>query len=140
LFSIITKYIYLFSDSKVRKKLARGKKELEEAEKDKKFLTCYIAVMRKKEEEAWRKKEAEAQRRRPGGRRPSRTWWWPDGTIMAKASRMSDLGGSSHPRVIQGLPLLLLVFMYLLLNGFCCKYMLNLCEQLNKICICMNMI
>jgi hypothetical protein len=74
LFSIITKYIYLFLDSKVRKKLARGKKELEEAEKHKKFLTCYIAVMRKKEEEAWRKKEAEAQRRRPGGRRPSRTW------------------------------------------------------------------
>jgi hypothetical protein len=78
-------------------------------------------------------------RRRLGGRRPSRTWWR-DGLMSANAPRMSRLGGSSPPRVVQDPSLLLLAFMYLLLNDFCCKYMLNLCEQLNMICICMNMI
>jgi hypothetical protein len=49
--------------------LARAEKELEEAEKDKKFPTCYIAVMRKKEEaqrkepEVRRKAEEEARRK-----------------------------------------------------------------------------
>jgi hypothetical protein len=42
--------------------LASVEKELEEAEKDKKFLTRYITVIRKKEEEA-RRKEAEVQRK-----------------------------------------------------------------------------
>jgi hypothetical protein len=42
--------------------LARAEKELEEAEKDKKFLTRYITVMRKKEEDQ-RKKKAEVQRK-----------------------------------------------------------------------------
>jgi hypothetical protein len=55
--------------------------------------------------------------------------------MRAKAPRMSGLGGSSPPRVVQGLSLLPLAIMYLLLNDFCCKYMLNLCEQLNLICI-----
>jgi hypothetical protein len=68
------------------------------------------------------------RRRRPRERRPSRTWWWPDGLIRAKDSRMSRLGGSSPSRVVQCLSLQLLVFMYLLLNDFYCKYMLNLCE------------
>jgi hypothetical protein len=63
-----------------------------------------------------------------GGGRPSRTWW-PDGPMRAKA-----------PRMVQGLSLLLLAFIYLLLNDFCCKYMLNLCKQLNTIYISMNMI
>jgi hypothetical protein len=49
--------------------LARAEKELEEAEKDKKFPTCYIVVMRKKEEaqrkepEVRRKAEEEARRK-----------------------------------------------------------------------------
>jgi hypothetical protein len=55
--------------------------------------------------------------------------------MKAKAPRMSGLGGSSPPRVVQGLSLLVLAFMYALLNDFYCKYMLNLCEQLNMICI-----
>jgi hypothetical protein len=33
------------------------------------------------------------------------------------APRMSELGGSSPPRVVQSLSLLLLAIMYLLLNG-----------------------
>jgi hypothetical protein len=37
--------------------------------------------------------------------------------------------------VVQDISLVLLAFMYLLLNEFCCKYILNLCEQLNIICI-----
>jgi hypothetical protein len=53
--------------------------------------------------------------------------------MRAKAPKMSGLRGSSLPRVVQGI--FLLAFMYLLLNDFCCKYMLNLCEQLNMICI-----
>jgi hypothetical protein len=72
------------------------------------------------------------RRRRPKGRRP---WWWPDGLMRAKASRMPGLRGSSYLRVVQCLSLLLLAFMYLLLNDFCCKYMLNLSEQLSMICI-----
>jgi hypothetical protein len=45
-------------------------------------------------------------RRRPRGRR----WWWPGGPMRAKVLRMSGLGGSSPPRVVQGLSLLLLAF------------------------------
>jgi hypothetical protein len=82
--------------------------------------------------EGRRSKPERRWRRRPRGRRP---WWWSDGLMRAKAPRMSGLGGSSSPRVVQGLSLLLLAFMYLLLNDFCCKYMLNLCEVLNMICI-----
>jgi hypothetical protein len=55
--------------------------------------------------------------------------------MRAKAPRMSGLGGSSSRRVVQGLSLLLLAIMYLLLNDFCCKYMLNFCEQLKLIYI-----
>jgi hypothetical protein len=55
--------------------------------------------------------------------------------MRAKAPRISGLGGSSPPRVVQGLSLLLLAIMYLLFNNFYCKYMLNLCEQLNLICV-----
>jgi hypothetical protein len=82
------------------------------------------------------------RRRRPGGRREQRRRRRPERRQRrrAKAPRMSGLGGSSPPRVVQGLSLLLQAFMYLLLNYFCCKYILNLCEQLNMICICMNMI
>jgi hypothetical protein len=65
------------------------------------------------------------RRRRPGGSRP---WWWPDGPMRAKASWLSKLRGSSPPRVVQDISLVLLAFMYLLLNEFCCKYILNLCE------------
>jgi hypothetical protein len=53
-----------------------------------------------------RRRPEKRWRRRPGGRRS----WWPEGTMRAKASRMSGLGGSSHPRVVQGLFLLLLAF------------------------------
>jgi hypothetical protein len=71
--------------------------------------------------------------RRPRGRRPSRTWWWSDGLMKTKALRMFRFGGCSPPMVVQGLSLLLLAFMYFLLNDFCCKYMLKLCKQLNMI-------
>jgi hypothetical protein len=43
-----------------------------------------------------------------------RRWWWPGGLMRAKAPTMSRLGGSSLPRVVQGLFLLLLTIMYLL--------------------------
>jgi hypothetical protein len=43
-----------------------------------------------------------------------RRWWWPGGLMRAKAPTMSRLGGSSLPRVVQGLYLLLLTIMYLL--------------------------
>jgi hypothetical protein len=83
--------------------------------------------------EGRRRRRPEKRRRRgSGGRRP---WWWPDGLMRAKAPRMSGLRGSSPTRVIQGLSILLLAFMYLLLNEFYYKYILNLCEQLNMICI-----
>jgi hypothetical protein len=55
--------------------------------------------------------------------------------MRAKAPRMFKLRGSSPLKVVQGLSLLLLAFMYLLLNDCCCKYMLNLCNQLNMIYI-----
>jgi hypothetical protein len=55
--------------------------------------------------------------------------------MRVKASRMSGLEGNSAPRVIQSLSLLLVAIMYLLLNHFCFKYLLNLCEQLNFIYI-----
>jgi hypothetical protein len=91
---------------------------------------------RRRRSERRRKRRLERrQRRRPGGRRPSRTWWWPNGPMRVKAPMMSGHRGSSPARVVQGLSLLLLAFIYLLLNEFCCKFMLNLCEQLNMICI-----
>jgi hypothetical protein len=81
----------------------------------------------------WRRSPERRRRRRPGGRRP---WWWPDGPMRAKPPRMSGLGGSSPPRVVQGLSLLLLaISIWTYVNEFCCKYMLNLCEQLNMIFI-----
>jgi hypothetical protein len=96
--------------------LALAKKELQQTRNDNQVLTQYIYARRKKEEA--RKKEAQKRRRRrPGGRRPSKTWWWPDGPMRAKAPRMSELGGSSPPRTVQGLSLLQ-AFMYLLLNDF----------------------
>jgi hypothetical protein len=64
--------------------------------------------------------------RRPGGRIPSRTWWSPDDLMRAKTLRMFGLGGSSPLRVVQCLSILLLAFMYLLLNDFYYKYILNL--------------
>jgi hypothetical protein len=61
-------------------------------------------------------------RRRLGGsrrRRPKRRrWWWLGGPMRAKALRMTVLGGSSPPRMIQGLSFLLLAIMYLLFNNF----------------------
>jgi hypothetical protein len=86
----------------------------------------------------------EGRRRRPERRMPERRrrrsperrrWWWPRGLMRVKAPTMSKLGGSSPLRVVQCLSLLLPTIMYLLLIDFCCKYMLNLCEQLNLICI-----
>jgi hypothetical protein len=60
----------------------------------------------------------EGRRRRPGKRRRperrwrrmagGRRWWWHRPLMRAKALRMSRLGGSSPPRVVQGLSLLLL--------------------------------
>jgi hypothetical protein len=93
---------------------------------------------RRRPERRQRRRPKRRRRSRHGGRRPSRTWWWPDGLMRAKAPRMSRFGGSSLPRVVKGISLLLLAFMYLLLNVFHYKYMLNLCKQLNMICI--NMI
>jgi hypothetical protein len=69
----------------------------------------------------------EGRRRRPGGRRrrperrrrrrlKRRRWWWPRGPMRAKAPSMSGHEGSSPPRVVLGLSLLLLAIMYLLLN------------------------
>jgi hypothetical protein len=86
----------------------------------------------------------EGRRRRPERRMPERRrrrsperrrWWWPRGLMRVKAPTMSKLGGSSPLRVVQCLSLLLPTIMYLLLIDFCCKYMLNLCEQLNLICV-----
>jgi uncharacterized membrane protein YidH (DUF202 family) len=52
--------------------------------------------------------------------------------MKAKAPRMFGLRGTSPSRVVQGLFLFLIA---IILNDFCCKYMLNVCEQLNLICI-----
>jgi hypothetical protein len=82
--------------------------------------------------EGRRRRPERRRRRRPRGRRP---WWWPDGPMMVKALRMSGLAGSSPSMMIQDISLLLLAFMYLLLNECCCKYMLNLYEQLKMIYI-----
>jgi hypothetical protein len=88
--------------------------------------------------------EGRRRRRRRRSRRPERRrrkrskrmrWWWPGGPMRAKAPRMFGLRGTSPSRVVQGLSLFLIAIMYLLLNDFCYKYMLNVCEQLNLICI-----
>jgi hypothetical protein len=50
-----------------------------------------------------RRRPKKKQRRRPGGR----TWWWPDGPMRVKALRISILRGSSPPRVVQVISLLL---------------------------------
>jgi hypothetical protein len=49
-------------------------------------------------------------RRRPERRRrlKRKRWWWPEVSMRAKSPRMSGLGGSSPPTVVQGLSLLLL--------------------------------
>jgi hypothetical protein len=141
LFSIITNVYIYFKIQKLENKLALVEKELQQTRKDNQVLTQYIHARRKKDEAQKEEEEPERRRRRrpkrkwrrmPRGRRP---WWWPDGPMRVKASRMFRLGGSSPLRVVQGLSLLLLPFMYLLLNDFYCKYMLNLYEQLNMICI-----
>jgi hypothetical protein len=59
-----------------------------------------------------RRRYERRRRRRPERRR----WWWSRGLMRVKASRMSELRGSSPLRVVQGLSLLLLDIMYLLLN------------------------
>jgi hypothetical protein len=51
------------------------------------------------------------QRRRPDERR----WWWSGGPMRAKGPRMSRLGWSSPPMVVQDLSLLLLAFVEWLL-------------------------
>jgi hypothetical protein len=73
-----------------------------------------------------RRRPKRMRMRRPGGRRPSRTWWSPDDLMRAKTLRIFGLRGSSPPRVVQCLSILLLVFIYLLLNDFYYKYILNL--------------
>jgi hypothetical protein len=68
------------------------------------------------------------RRRKPkrGWRRPEkRRWWWAGGLMKVKSPWMSELERSSPPKVVQSLSLLLLAIMYLLLNNFYCKYMLN---------------
>jgi hypothetical protein len=62
-------------------------------------------------------------RRRPRGR----WWWWRRHPMRAKALRMSGLGGSSPPRMVQGLSLLLLahIFCWMIWS---CKYLLGLCD------------
>jgi anti-sigma factor RsiW len=108
LFSIITKCIRLFSDSKVENKLAYIKKELQQIKKDNVALARYINARRKKEE-AQRKEEAQKRwRSRPEGRR----WCWRRRPMRAKAPRMSGLEGSSSPRMVQDLSLLLLAHIF----------------------------
>jgi hypothetical protein len=51
-----------------------------------------------------RRRPGRRRRRRPGGR----TWWWPDSPIRAKAPSISEFGGSSPSKLVQGLSLLLL--------------------------------
>jgi hypothetical protein len=70
----------------------------------------------KKKEEAWKKTEEEARKR---------WWWWPGGPMRAKAPRMSGLRGSSHPRVVQGISLLLLAFVEWLAVNICWTYVNN---------------
>jgi predicted Holliday junction resolvase-like endonuclease len=66
LFSIITKCIHSFSDSKVRKKLDSVEKELQLVKKDNAALARYINTRRKEEaqrkEEVQKKAEEEARR------------------------------------------------------------------------------
>jgi hypothetical protein len=62
LFSIITKCIRSFLDSKVRKQFASVKKELQQAKKNNAALARYINVRRRKEEA--RKKAEEEDRRK----------------------------------------------------------------------------
>jgi hypothetical protein len=108
LFSIITKCIRLFSDSKVENKLAYIKKELQQIKKDNVALARYINARRKKEE-TQRKEEAQKRwRSRPEGRR----WCWRRRPMRAKAPRMSGLEGSSSPRMVQDLSLLLLAHIF----------------------------
>jgi hypothetical protein len=57
LFSIITKCIYLFSDSKVKNKLTSVEKELQQMKMDNATLARYINARKKKEEDR-RKEEA----------------------------------------------------------------------------------
>jgi hypothetical protein len=85
-----------------------AEKELQQTRNDNQALAQYINARRKNEEEVRKKAEEETQKRRrrkPGGRRP---WWCPDGPMRVKSSRMSELGESSPPRVVQGLSRLLL--------------------------------
>jgi hypothetical protein len=104
LFSTITKCVHIhFHIQKLEKKLVVAEKELPHARKDNQALD--ISTLK------GRRRRPRRRRRRPErrlSRRPARRRW------TAKAPRMSRLGGSSPPRVVQGLFLLLI--RYLLLN------------------------
>jgi hypothetical protein len=65
------------------------KKDLQQARKDNQALARYINIKRKMPER--RKRRLERRRRRRAARR---RW-------IAKALRMSELGGSSPPRMVQ---------------------------------------
>jgi anti-sigma factor RsiW len=86
LFSIITKCIRSFSDSKVRKKIGFCPEQAKNA-----ALAHYINSRRKKEED--RRRPERRRRRRPRERR----WWWRRRPMRAKAPRILGLGGSSPP-------------------------------------------
>jgi hypothetical protein len=72
-----------------------------------------------------RRRHERRWRRKLGGRR----WWWRWRLMRAKALWMSGLGGSSFPRVVQGLSILLLAHdIFCWSMTWCYKYLLDLCD------------
>jgi hypothetical protein len=112
LFSTITKCVHIhFHIQKLEKKLVVAEKELSHARKDNQALDISMLKGRRRRPGRRRRRPKRRPRRRPARRlrrRPARRRW------TVKAPRMSRLGGSSPPRVVQGL--FLLQIRYLLLN------------------------
>jgi hypothetical protein len=88
--------------------LTSVEKELQQANKDNAALARYINARRNKEE-AWRKEEAQKKEEEEARRKAMVVARC---SMRAKAPRMSGLGESSHPRMVQSLSLLLLAHIF----------------------------
>jgi hypothetical protein len=111
LFSIITKCIRSFSDSKVRKQIGFSQK-ITLAGKEGQPSTDISMLEGRRRRRERRRRPKRRRRRRP----ERRQWWWPGGPMRVKALRMFGLGGSSPLMVVKCLSLLLLAIIYFLLN------------------------
>jgi hypothetical protein len=97
LFSIITKCIRSFSDSKVTKQIGfRWDRTSIGEEGQSHWLD--ILMLEGRRRPGGRRRAKRRRRKRLGGRR----WWWHRRLMRAEAPRMFRHGGSSPPRVVQG--------------------------------------